>query len=131
MRVSNALSRYDNQFRLPQATWDVFLQYFKQHTNYSGPLVSPSTYSPGWNVEPGLVYPSSFKNFNATLRFTIDNGLTVDIPHYEVERPLRVLDTDGRPSLNTSYQELQIFNTAAPEDAPVLGKAFLSQVSQT
>ncbi|KFX96148.1 hypothetical protein O988_05436 [Pseudogymnoascus sp. VKM F-3808] len=127
-KLTFCIEPYDNQFRLPQAIWNGFLQYFRQHTNYSGALVSPSTYSPGWNVEPGLVYPSSFKNFNATLRFTIDNGLTVDIPYYELERPLRVLDTDGRPSLNTSYQELQIFNTAAPEDAPVLGKAFLSQL---
>lgn len=75
------------------------------------------------------MYPSSSRNFNATLRFVIDNGLTVDIPYYELERPLRVLDTDGTPSLDTNYHELQIFSSAAPEAGPVLGKAFLSQVS--
>jgi hypothetical protein len=81
------------------------------------------------NLEPGIVYPSSSGDFNATLRFTINNELTVDIPHYELERPLRVLDTDGNPVLDMNYNELQIYATPAPEDGPVVGKAFLSQVS--
>jgi hypothetical protein len=101
------------------------------YTNNSyHPLISTSDYSPDLNLEPGMVYRSSPKNFSASLQFTINNDLTVDIPYYELERPLRVLDTYGKPKLDTEYQELQIFSADEPiEDALVLGKAFLSQVS--
>jgi hypothetical protein len=104
-------------------------QYFMQYTKYSNLTVPQSDYSPLLDLEPGIVYPSSNGDFNASLRFTINNQLTVDIPYYELARPLRVLDTDGKPVLDTVYNELQIYATPAPEDGPLVGKAFLSQVS--
>jgi hypothetical protein len=97
----------------------------------SSVFVDTSTYSPLINLEPGLVYPSSIGGFNASLVFTLDGGLTVEIPQYELERPLRLLDKDGSRVLQPMYNEIQVFKDAAPEDGPVLGKVFLSQVRET
>jgi hypothetical protein len=104
---------------------DTFIQATKTNTSV---FVDPSAYSPLFNLEPGLVYPSSIGGFNASFLFTLDSGLTIEIPQHELERPLRVLDTDGSRVLEPAYNELQIFGTAAPEDGPVVGKGFLSQV---
>ncbi|KAK0624929.1 hypothetical protein B0T17DRAFT_462990, partial [Bombardia bombarda] len=120
---------YDNLFRMPEPILDQVQAFFKQHTSHLEDPVLPAAYSNKiLNLEPGIVYPSSAGQFNATLRFTINNGLTVDIPSYEFQRPLRGLDANGSVVLDPDYNELQIYGSPAPEDGPVVGKAFLSQL---
>jgi len=114
---------YDNLFRVPKNTLDQFKGLLK------GPLVDPATYKSSLlNVEPGIVFSKDTADLNATLRFTINYTQTVEVPFYEVQRPLRGLDPNGVPVVNSEYNELQIYGTPAEGDAPVLGKAFLSQV---
>jgi hypothetical protein len=73
------------------------------------------------------VYPASAGPISASLRITLDNGLSVDIPSYELVRPLRGLDANGTLIVDTNYNEVQIYGQADPEDGPVLGKVYLSQ----
>ncbi|KAK3352748.1 hypothetical protein B0T25DRAFT_580621 [Lasiosphaeria hispida] len=133
--VSNAnkmpacIEPYDNQLRMPGPLLDQFEEFFEQITKFSGDAVPPPEYNDLLlNVEPGIVYPKSAGPFNATLRFTLNYNLTVDIPFYELQRPLRGLGKDGKVVVDSNYTELQIFRTPAEGDAPVLGKAFLSQL---
>lgn len=97
---------------------------FLRATDYADSLV---------NLEPGLVYHSDAGQFNTALRFTLKpegskDSLTVEIPQYEFQRPLRGLDKAGAVKVDTNYTELQIFGDPATGDAAVLGKVFLSQV---
>ncbi|GAB1314687.1 hypothetical protein MFIFM68171_04897 [Madurella fahalii] len=120
---------YDNLFRMPGLTVDKVENYFREVTGYNGETVDPVVYRDRLlNLEPGLAFPASAGSFNGTLRLTIEDKLTVDIPLYELQRPLRGLDSNGRVVLEPEYNELQIYRQEAPNDAPVLGKAFLSQV---
>jgi hypothetical protein len=122
--------RYDNLFRLPSTRIDLVKSFFKGITEYSGDPMQPDVYKNALlNLEPGLVYPAAAGFFNASMRITLDGGLTVDIPTHELQRYLRGLDPDGNTVLNTGYTELQVYGEPAPQDASVLGKAFLSQVS--
>lgn len=73
------------------------------------------------------MYPASAGPITASLRIALDNGLSVDIPSYELVRPLRGLDTNGSPIVDTDFNEVQIYYQADPENGPVLGKGFLSQ----
>jgi hypothetical protein len=73
------------------------------------------------------VYPASAGPISASLQITLDNGLSVDIPPYELVRPLRGLDTNGALIVDTNFNEVQIYGQAAPEYGPVLGKVFLSK----
>ncbi|KAK3939396.1 hypothetical protein QBC46DRAFT_438060 [Diplogelasinospora grovesii] len=132
-KLPACIEPYDNLFRMPQSVLKQFQQYFAQYTKYTGAPVDPSKYQSSslFNLEPGIVYPASAGDFNFTLRFTINDDLTVEIPLYELWRPLRGLDANGNLVLDTGYNELQIYGSPAPEDAPVLGKAFLSQVIST
>jgi hypothetical protein len=91
--------------------------------------VNPSSYnSTLYDLEPGLVYPASAGPISASLQITFDNGLSVSIPQDELVRPLRGLDANGALAVDTNFNEVQIYSTPAPEDGPVLGKVFLSQV---
>jgi len=97
---------------------------FLKATDYADSLV---------NLEPGLVYHSDAGQFNTTLRFTLKpkgskDSLTIEIPQYEFQRPLKGLDQDGAVKVDTNYTELQIYGEPAAGDAAVLGKVFLSQV---
>ncbi len=78
------------------------------------------------NLEPGLVYASG--SFNGTMTVILEDGMKVEIPNYELWRPLRGLDSDGNIILHSHYNELQVYGNPSLLDAPVLGKAFLSQV---
>ena len=96
--------------------------------SYSGP-VQPSEYADTLlNLEPGLVYPTIAGELNATLRLTINENQTVDIPLHEVQRPLRGLNPEGGYTTSSEFSELQIYGVPAEGYATVLGKAFLSQV---
>jgi len=83
-------------------------------------------------MEPGLVFPSaSLAGVTVTLRATLDNGQTVIVPSHELVRPVRGLDQAGKPKVNTNFTEFAIYDGEAPEDAIVLGKAFLSTVRRS
>ncbi|KAK0715456.1 hypothetical protein B0H67DRAFT_645203 [Lasiosphaeris hirsuta] len=128
-KMAACIEPYDNQFRMPGPLLDQFLGFFQQVTKFSGDPVLPPVYNDHLlNAEPGIVYPKSAGQFNATLRFTLNYNLTVEIPFYELQRPLRGLDKEGKVVVDSNYTELQIFRTPAEGDAPVLGKAFLSQL---
>jgi hypothetical protein len=113
---------------MPKAYLTDITNQFAAVTQYKDGPVNSSQYSQLYDLEPGLVYPSSAGTFSASLQFTLDNGLTVHIPPYELIRPLRGLDANGQQILDTGYNEVQIYGQPAPEDGPVMGKAFLSQV---
>jgi hypothetical protein len=114
---------------MPETMVNDVEEFFKAVTGYGGDAVDPSVYKDNLlNLEPGLVYPASAGSFEGTMRLTLEDKLTVDIPFYELLRPLRGLDENGSLVLHPEYNELQVFREEAPGDAPVLGKAFLSQV---
>ncbi|KAM7219685.1 hypothetical protein V8F06_004898 [Rhypophila decipiens] len=124
---------YDNLFRIPDERWSRFNDLIEDFTGKSlDPVrIAPTDYDNElYNLEPGTVYPAEFGNFNITLRITIANGLTVEIPSHEFQRPLRGLDKAGKPTVDTSKNELQIYHYSPgePQDSPVFGKAFLSQL---
>ncbi|KAK0654968.1 hypothetical protein B0T16DRAFT_292522, partial [Cercophora newfieldiana] len=133
--VSNAnkwmacIEPYDNLFRMPGPILDQFRTLFQETTGFSGGHVRPSEYHNGLlNIEAGMVFPTPPEQFNASLRLTLNYNLTVDIPWHEFQQPLRGLDATGKPAVDTNYTEYQLFEIPAEGDAPVLGKAFLSQV---
>lgn len=104
--------------------------WFKNLTAWPEETVDPRNYSDRLlNIEPGLVYPARAGSFNGSMRITINNEMTVDIPIHELWRPLRGLDSGGNLVLDGRFNELQIFGSEAAGNAAVLGKAFLSQVS--
>ncbi|KAK4249857.1 hypothetical protein C7999DRAFT_29726 [Corynascus novoguineensis] len=119
---------YDNLFRFPSN----YIDQLKRHISPrlaatdKGP-VPESSYPDIYNLEPGLVYNTSAK-FRVTMKVSLENGLTVTIPHHEMVRPLRGLDNQGVPQVEPDYREVAVYATQAPGDAVVLGKAFLSQV---
>jgi hypothetical protein len=80
------------------------------------------------DLEPGFVFPSKAPSFDGSMTLLINGSMIVDIPLYELWRPLRGLGTDGEYELDTNYTELQIYATEGDGNAAVLGKAFLSQV---
>jgi len=122
---------YDNLFRMPGPVLDQFQTLFQETTGYSSNHVRPSDYHDGLlNIEAGMVYPTSLEQFNASLRLTLNYNLTIDIPWYEFQRPLRGLNADGDVAIDTNFTEYMIFEVPAEGDAPVLGKVFLSQVRQ-
>ncbi|KAK4182894.1 hypothetical protein QBC35DRAFT_139597 [Podospora australis] len=126
--IDVCIEPYDNLFRLPDETLSTLRDYIHLIAGSQVKFVGPSEYSNELaNLEPGLVYPASV-DFNATLRFTINDNMTIDVPHYEFQRPLRGLDQNGTMVLDPKFHELQIYGDPAPLNAPVLGKAFLSQV---
>lgn len=90
----------------------------------------------GWNentklsedmivVEPGLYYNSLF---NGSLKFSLEGGLSVEIPAEELSWQARGIDTKGARVLDKNTTVVNIFNQTAPESTAILGKAFLSQV---
>ncbi|KAK4119131.1 hypothetical protein N657DRAFT_650550 [Parathielavia appendiculata] len=121
---------YDNLFRLPNNTLDQLRRFFASVTQHQDPPVPPNEYQHKIaNLEPGLVYPrSAALSFNGSMRIILKGGFTVDIPVHEMQRPLRGLDQEGMPVLDQDFTELQVYGREAPGFAPVLGKAFLSQV---
>ncbi|KAH8901635.1 hypothetical protein GQ53DRAFT_851595 [Thozetella sp. PMI_491] len=118
---------YDNLFRLPQDTLNDITVMLSESTNHTHP-VSPSQYKNLYNLEPGMVFPASAGNITMALDITLDNDFRITIPSHELVRPLRGLDESGVPIVDSNFNEVQIFAQAAPVNAPVLGKAFLSQV---
>ncbi|KAK4176682.1 hypothetical protein QBC36DRAFT_238415 [Triangularia setosa] len=127
--ITVCVEPYDNLFRLPSETLSALLGYVNQTTRQRTNLVPVTQYADELvNLEPGLVYRRQSGEFNAALRFTINDKMTVEVPYHELQRPLRGLDDNGAAVLDTSYNELQIFGDPAPGNAPVLGNAFLSQV---
>ena len=98
---------------------------FKQLTGWSETLYdSDALYVP----EPGLLYPST-TGFNGSLKFFLDDGLTVVIPNSELQQPLRGLDKNGGYATQSNVTQVKIYEN--PLDAWVLGKVFLSRVSIT
>ncbi|KAL2136888.1 hypothetical protein VTI74DRAFT_614 [Chaetomium olivicolor] len=128
--VTFCIEPYDNLFRLPNNTILQVTEFFKARTGYSGTPVPTSDYQDKLaNLEPGLVYPRSAASaFNGSMRLTLKDGFTVDIPVHEMQRPLRGLDSNGQVVVDNDYTEIQIYGKEAPGLAPVLGKTFLSQV---
>lgn len=125
------LSRYDNLFRLAPETVDKVMTWFSDLTSYTEEPVKPEKYNDKLlNLEPGLVYPRAAGSFNGSMRVTIGKDFTVDVPLHELWRPLRGLDSTGEMILHDGFNELQVYGADARESlyAPVLGKAFLSQV---
>jgi hypothetical protein len=112
--------RYDNLFRLPPNQ----LEGFQRATNWINDtsMVPPDLYV----VEPGLNYNTPF---NGSLVFTLQDGLEVEIPAYEMAGPLRGIDSNGQRVLNNTITTVNIFNEKAPQDTATLGKVFLSQES--
>ncbi|KAK3313168.1 hypothetical protein B0H66DRAFT_485509, partial [Apodospora peruviana] len=123
---------YDNLFRMPEGYLTLFKSFFRDFTLHPDEPVGPEEYQNMLlNLEPGIVYPTSAGDFNATLRITINgtNGqLTVDVPPHEFQRPLRGLDKDGNVVLDTAYNELQMYGLPPSANGPVIGKALLSQL---
>lgn len=127
--VANKDSSYDNLFRMPQQEANDIRDLIKDVTKYAGDPILPAAYQDILlNLEPGIVYPKSAGEFNMTMRITINNELTVQVPHYELQRPLRGLDKDGKVVSNDAYNELQIYGDNPAENSPVIGKAVLSQL---
>ncbi|CAO2657867.1 Nn.00g071270.m01.CDS01 [Neocucurbitaria sp. VM-36] len=110
---------YDNLFRLSESG----LALFKQFTDWDAKTAydSKDFYVP----EPGLLYPSA-TGFNGSLRYSLSNGLTVDIPNSELQHPLRGLDQNGDFALQPNVTQLNVYGEAL--GAWVLGKVFLSQI---
>lgn len=78
--------------------------------------------------EPGLLYPST-TGFNGSLLITLNNGFEVEIPNDELQHPLRGIAPNGTRVLgDRNTTEVNIYWTAAPLQAAVLAKVFLSQV---
>ena len=99
------------------------LSQFKQLTGWSKTIYnSDALYVP----EPGLMYPS-ITGFNGSLKFFLDNGLTVIIPNSELQQPLRGLDKNGSYAVQSNVTQVKVYGE--PLDAWVLGKVFLSRVS--
>jgi len=127
-KLSVCLEPYDNLFRLPYPDLQDIITMFSNASAEKATPVDSSQYQGLYNLEPGLVFPSSVSNFSLSLEITMDNGQTVIIPSHELIRPLRGLDTNGIQIVDTRFNEVQIYSLPAPEDGPVFGKAFLSQL---
>ncbi|KAM7192338.1 hypothetical protein V8F20_008929 [Naviculisporaceae sp. PSN 640] len=122
---------YDNLFRMPDTKVVLFTGLVQKFTGKSLDTIGVKDYQNELlNIEPGIVYPSDFGNFNISLRITINNSLTVEIPPHEFQRPLKGLDKTGKPVVDMEKTEMQIYGYTAnePQDSPVFGKAFLSQL---
>ncbi|KAM5354733.1 hypothetical protein ACJ41O_001380 [Fusarium nematophilum] len=87
--LTACIEPYDNQFRFPTS----YLSAIKRSLEGQGSLMDPSEYPGLYNIEPGLVYDSS-ANISVSMTFTINNGLTVQIPSHELA-PLARESTDA------------------------------------
>ncbi|PVH67496.1 hypothetical protein DL98DRAFT_543089 [Cadophora sp. DSE1049] len=100
--MAYCIEPYDNLFRFPS---DV-TQLFRTSTDWKNdsPLVPPDLYV----VEPGLNYNTSF---NSSLVFTLQDGLEVEIPSYELatvggcRRPLEEVFTPYPRKMEKHYQK--------------------------
>jgi hypothetical protein len=119
--VNSILPRYDNLFRLPGPV----LERFTDNTGWKNDssLVSDQLLV----VEPGINYGLN-QSLNGTLTFTLDGGLTVEIPSYELGGPLRGINQDGKRVLQRNVTTVNIFGDPAFGGTATLGKIFLSQV---
>ena len=81
-------------------------------------------------LEPGLAYPAPPNIPELSLDISIQGGLSVSLPSYELIRPIRGLAKNGSTVTNSSFVEIQVFEDTSPADALVFGKVFLSQVSR-
>jgi hypothetical protein len=77
-------------------------------------------------IEPGLFYPADV-GFNGSLIFSLNNGLEVEIPNWELQHPLKGIDPSGAIVTQSNITEVNIFSQSAPLNTAVLGKVFLSQ----
>jgi hypothetical protein len=118
--VTEFYSSYDNLFRFPSSLFESFSDLTGWKNDSS--LVPPDLHI----VEPGLNYPT---DFNGSLLFTLQGGLEVEIPSYEMAGPLRGIDRNGRRVLHEDITTVNIFNEYVPENTATLGKVFLSQES--
>lgn len=107
-------------FRLPGSVIEIFQASTGWKNNTS--LVSPELYI----VEPGL---NDNNSFNGSLIFTLNGGLKVQIPSYEMAGPLRGIDPTGHRILQSNVTTVNIFDQGAPLNTATLGKVFLSQES--
>lgn len=129
--LADEIASYDNLFRLPDTDANQIKDLIKDVTSYDYDKdpTRPTAYQDTLlNLEPGIVYPADSADFNMTMRITINNELTIEVPHFEFQRPLRGLDKSGNVKVNTSYNELQIYKEGPAESSPVIGKAVLSQL---
>jgi hypothetical protein len=124
---------YDNLFRLPSNLIEIVEGIYGSATGYGGattPIPDPADPSI-LDLEPGLIYPylsNSTAKFAPTMSITLNNNFSVEIPWYELVQPLHGLAPNGSRVTNTNFTEVQIYQTADPEEAAVLGKIFLSAV---
>jgi hypothetical protein len=122
---------YDNLFRLSGNVISNFYDFFEDVTGYSdarNPIPDPADRGI-LNLEPGLVYPylsNSTAKFTPSMVITLENNFTVEIPAYELVRPLHGIALNGSRVSNPNFTEVQIYQLADPEEAAVLGKIFLS-----
>ncbi|KAK3900292.1 hypothetical protein C8A05DRAFT_36076 [Staphylotrichum tortipilum] len=121
------LEPYDNLFRLPSTK--PVTDWFADVTGWNDGLATVKEYSSKLvDLEPGLVFSSKAPSFDGSMTIEVSGDMVVEIPLYELWRPLRGLDAHGTYQLNNNYTELQIYAAEGEGDAAVLGKAFLSQV---
>jgi hypothetical protein len=59
--------------------------------------------------------------------FTLENGLEVEIPNYELAWPARGIDKTGQWVQQDNATVVNIFNGTLPEGTASVGKIFLSQ----
>lgn len=103
--------------------------WFTELTGWNNASATVQQYSKNVvDIEPGLVFTAKAPAFDGSMTIVINGSMIVEIPFYELWRPLRGLNADGEYELDNEYNELQIYATEGDNDAPVLGKAFLSQV---
>ena len=103
--------------------------WFTELTGWNNASATVQQYSKNAvDIERGLVFTSKAPSFDGSMTIVINGSMIVEIPLYELWRPLRGLNTDGEYELDHEYNELQIYASEGDIDAAVLGKAFLSQV---
>jgi hypothetical protein len=123
------LEPYDNLYRFPARLVNAIVPLV---SSAQPPLAAPVV--PGlWINEPGLTFPAnSTAGFNGSLVFTLNNNFTVELPSYELLRPLRGLDINGSPVVDNRFRELQVFfdqnAESEPLNAAVLAKNWMSRV---
>lgn len=114
---------YDNHFRLGSSKVNDIVKAAGIN------LVNRTDYPDIYNMEEGLVFSSALQ-LTMSIEITIENKFTVTIPTHEIVNPLRGLNPEGQFALDPKFTEIGIFRSNPLEDSAVLGKAFLSQVSQ-
>jgi hypothetical protein len=127
--VTTCVEPYDRLFRFSETSLENLVKWFKQDLGLTyqapddngriGNLLS---------IEPGLIFPITDGLPRLTMEVSLAGGLTVEIPSDHLIRNLRGLDANGAPTSNDSFAEVQIYHEAGAQLAPVVGRAFLSQV---